>query len=608
MAEKIVLETEIKTGNSGTSVKGLKTELRELTKALGSLEQGSDAFNNAAKRAGALKEQIRGINDAIDDADPEKKFGPFARSVQGLAGGFAAAQGAMALFGSESKDLEKTLVKVQGAMALSQGINSLMEFKNDFKDLGKIVSGQVVKAFTTLKGALIATGIGALVVTLGTLIANWKEFSKAITDAFPGFKVVTDFFSNIRQIGVGTLKGLVEGFKVVGDVVAKLFEGDFSGAIDSAKKFGARVAVAYNEGYAEEDRKIKIENGLKDRKFALDLEEAKGKDIRAKRIQLMKDELSILEKGSEEYNAKLLEIETARTELRKDAAEKEKARLAKIAEDQDKKDKELLDKEEEAWKRSEEIQKEKNDKTIKDREDAFKNEVKLIEEQNFAKRLALANEFAAGTITKEQYDQTLIDLEKKKNTEIVAAGQKNYQDVTAQSKALSEAEIENVIKTAEAVKKTEEEKTKAKLDALNMTSASLNQFAELAGRETAAGKALAVAQATIDTYVSAGSAYAAAAKIDPIVLAPLAAAGAVAAGLARVKAIVSVKVPGGSGGGGGAGAPPSVPQFNPAVAQQVQGGGDVQLGMKPQKVYVVESDIRGSMNKVDVIQSNAKIG
>ncbi len=608
MAEKIVFETEVKTGNSGSSVKGLKTELRELTKALGTLEQGTDAFDQAAAKAGKLKEQLRGINDAISDADPEKAFGPFARTVQGLAGGFAAAQGAMALFGSESQELEKTLVKVQGAMALSQGINSLMEFKNDFKDLGKIVSGQVVKAFTTLKGALIATGIGALVVTLGTLIVNWKEFSKAITDAFPGFKVVTDFFSNIRQIGVGTLKGLVEGFKVVGDVVAKLFEGDFSGAIDSAKEFGERVAVAYNEGYAEEDRKIKIENGLAERKFLLDLEEAKGKDVRAKRLKLFQDELTLLKDNAELYNAKLIEIEALRTEIRKEAAEKEKERKEKLAADQDKKDKELLDKEEEAFKRSEEIQKEKNDKIIKDREDAFKNEVKLIEEQNFAKRLALANEFAAGTITKEQYDQTLIDLEKKKNTEIVAAGQKNYQDVTAQSKALSEAEITNVIKTAEAVKKTEEEKAKAKLDALNMISASLNQFSELAGRETAAGKALAVAQATIDTYVSAGSAYAAAAKIDPIVLAPLAAAGAVAAGLARVKAIVAVKVPGGNNSAPPSAAAQSVPQFNPAVAQQVQGGGDVQLGMKPQKVYVVESDIRGTMNKVDVIEANATIG
>jgi hypothetical protein len=581
MAEKIVFETEVKTGNSGSSVKGLKTELRELTKALGTLEQGSEAFNQAATRAGQLREQIRGVNDAIENADPEKKFAPFARTVQGLAGGFAAAQGAMALFGSESEDLEKTLVKVQGAMALSQGLNSLIEFKNDFKDLGKIVSGQVVKAFTTLRGALIATGIGALVVTLGTLIANWKEFSKAITDAFPGFKVVTDFFSNIRQIGVGTLKGLVEGFKVVGDVVAKLFEGDFSGAIDSAKKFGERVAVAYNEGYAEEDRKIKIENGLKDRKFALDLEEAKGKDVRAKRLQLLKDELSILEKGSEEYNAKLIEIETLRTEIRKDAAEKEKERLKKIKDDEQKAFDERMARlklELEANSAVANSKVENARREYNKTKEYYDNKIKQLEDLR-------TRAFAEIADDKISFDQRRKNLDDYLEAGLIS--QKEYSDAS--------------------VKISEEEK-KAKIDGLKQLGAAMGGFAELAGRETAAGKALAVAQATIDTYVSAGSAYAAAAKIDPIVLAPLAAAGAIAAGLARVKAIVSVKVPGGNNSAPPSAAAQSVPQFNPAVAQQVQGGGDVQLGMKPQKVYVVESDIRGTMNKVDVIEANATIG
>ena len=563
MAEKIVLETEIKTGNSGTSVKSLKSELKDLTKALGSLEQGSEAFNNAAKRAGALKEQIRGINDAIDDADPEKKFGPFARSVQGLAGGFAAAQGAMALFGSESEDLQKTLVRVQGAMALSEGINSLMEFKNDFKELGGIISKNVVKAFTTLKGAMAATGIAAIAIIVGVLVANWKEFSKAIIDAFPGFQKVIDFFSNIKQIGAGALQGLIQGFKVVGDVIAKIFKGDFSGAIDSAKEFGARVAVAYNEGYAEEDRKLKIENGLKDRKFALDLEEAKGKDVREKRIQLMKDELSILDKGSDDYNAKLIEIENLRTQLRKEAAEKQKKiddSNAEYAKEADKRMKTLAD---EAWQKE---------------VDAMMNHAQT--------KLSLSEEEA----------NALLKTRKLTDEEIAKMAFMSYSEQLAYLKKLAEDE-----------KSIDEKKAQAKIDSLKMTSASLSQFSELAGKETAAGKTLAIAAATIDTYVAAGSAYAAAAKIDPIVLAPLAAAGAVAAGLARVKAILSVKVPGG-GGGSMPSAPASVPQFNPAVAQQVQGGGDVQLGMKPQKVYVVESDIRGSMNKVDVIQSNAKIG
>jgi hypothetical protein len=553
MAEKIVFETEVKTGNSGSSVKGLKTELRELTKQLGTLEQGTDAFDKAAARAGKLKEQIRGVNDAIENADPEKKFAPFARTVQGLAGGFAAAQGAMALFGSESEDLEKTLVKVQGAMALSQGLNSLIEFKNDFKDLGNIIVKNVVKAFTTLRGAMIATGIGALVVTLGTLIANWKEFSKAITDAFPGFKVVTDFFSNIRQIGVGALKALVEGFKVVGDVVAKLFEGDFSGAIDSAKKFGERVAVAYNQGYAEEDRKIKIENGLKDRKFALDLEEAKGKDIKAKRLQLLKDELSILEKGSEEYNAKLIEIETLRTEIRKEALDKrleaEKQHELDLAE----------------WKKEAEERKKKEDK--------------------------------------------------KRDDEYLALQKKLHVDLPKQ---FSQEQINNIKYSKSVKQKLDEEETAAKIAQLQMISSALSGYAQLLGQQTAAGKALAVAQTSIDTYISASAAFknvmqSPLSKFMPdggLSLAIIAAGGAVAAGIANVRRIVSVQVPGGGGGGGSvpSASSQSVPQFNPAVAQQVQGGGDVQLGMKPQKVYVVESDIRGTMNKVDVIEANATIG
>ena len=589
MAEKIVLETEIKTGNSGSSVKSLKTELRELTKSLGNLEQGSDAFDKAAARAGKLKEQLRGINDAISDADPEKAFGPFARTVQGLAGGFAAAQGAMALFGNESEDLQKTLVRVQGAMALSEGINSLMEFKNDFKEFGETIVKNVVKAFTTLRGAIIATGIGALAVIIGTLIVNWKEFSKAITDAFPGFKVVTDFFKNIRQIGVGALQGLTEGFKVVGDVIAKLFKGDFSGAIDSAKTFGERVAVAYNEGYAEEDRKIKIENGLKDRKFALDLEEAKGKDVRAKRIQLMKDELSILQKGSEEYNAKLIEIETLRTEIRKDAAEKEKKRLEKIAEEEKKAFEKSVERAQEEF----DLYKKNQTKSLEDLKKYLKDKYDKLDEED--KKL------------KERHDKGLAYAADEKNS---------FKDRHETLKYFLEQGYITQKEYADAEAKIEKDKAQKKVEALQMTSAALIGYSQVLGQETEAGKALAAAAALVDTYLAASSIftnvsqnpYMKALPDGGLTVAIGAAAGAVVAGLARVKAIYAVEVPGGGGGGGSAPSPPAVPQFNPAVAQQVQGGGDVQLGMKPQKVYVVESDIRGTMNKVDVIQSNATIG
>ena len=560
--EKIVFEVETKTSNSTSSVKGLKQELRELTKQLGSLEQGSDAFNAAAKKAGRLKEQIRGVNDSIENADPEKKFAPFVRTISGLAGGFSAAQGAMALFGSESKDLEKTLVKVQGAMALSQGLNSLLEFKNDFKDLGSVIVKQVVKSFTTLKGAIAATGIGLLVVAVGTLITNWKAFSAAITDAFPGFKVVTNFFSNLRQIGVGTLKAIVEGFKVIGDVVSKVFEGDFSGAIKSAKTFGEKVAVAYNEGYAEEDRKIKIENGLKDRKFALDLEEAKGKDVRAKRIQLMKDELSILEKGSEEYNAKLIEIETLRTEIRKENAEKQKKYIDDLKAYSKEADARMKKLQEEAWQ-------------------------KEVDSMN-----AMSGKKVS--ITEEEGNKILAHR-KLTNEEIAKLATMSYDQQIAYIKKLKDDDI-----------KAEEDKKKAKLDTIVAVGTALGGLGQLVGEQTAAGKSLAVAQATIDTYVGATKAFA-----QGGVLGFVSAAAVIAAGLANVRKIVSTKIPGqSSGGGGGSFSAPQAPQFNPALATQVQGAGDVTLGPKPvpQKVYVVESDIRGVQNKVAVIDRNATIG
>src|SRR5690606_2649490 len=81
----------------------------------------------------------------------------------------------------------------------------------------------------------------------------------------------------------------------------------------------------------------------------------------------------------------------------------------------------------------------------------------------------------------------------------------------------------------------------------------LSHLAAILGRESAAGKAIAVAQATMDTYKAAVAAYAAGSSIGGpagVVLGPVAAGLAVGAGIANVKKILSTKVPGASGGGG----------------------------------------------------------
>ena len=90
-------------------------------------------------------------------------------------------------------------------------------------------------------------------------------------------------------------------------------------------------------------------------------------------------------------------------------------------------------------------------------------------------------------------------------------------------------------------------------EALAATSSTLGQVADLFGKESAAGKAAAIAQATIDTYLSAQKAYTATVGVPIVgpVLAPINAGLAIAAGIKNIKAITAVKVPNDSGGGGG---------------------------------------------------------
>jgi uncharacterized protein YejL (UPF0352 family) len=105
-------------------------------------------------------------------------------------------------------------------------------------------------------------------------------------------------------------------------------------------------------------------------------------------------------------------------------------------------------------------------------------------------------------------------------------------------------------------------KAKRELDRLEVRSSqektaligdALGNLSSIVGKDTVAGKAFAVAKATIDTYQSAVAAYKALAGIPVIgpALGAIAAAAAVATGIATVKKIVQVQVPGGPGGASG---------------------------------------------------------
>lgn len=196
----------------------LRKELKQLTIQLQNLDPASKEFETVARRAGQIKEQMRGVADSINDADPEKFGGKFQRTAEGIAGAFSAVTGAQALFGQQSEEIEKQMLKVQGAIALTQGISAMKELKNDATELGMSIKNTVVNAFKSLttaeminaaetgsltllqKGyaiavgtstgamkafriALAATGIGLLVVALGFLVEKMISYMSSTDDA-----------------------------------------------------------------------------------------------------------------------------------------------------------------------------------------------------------------------------------------------------------------------------------------------------------------------------------------------------------------------------------------------------------------------------------------
>lgn len=184
--------------------------------------------------------------------------------------------------------------------------------------------------------------------------------------------------------------------------------------------------------------------------------------------------------------------------------------------------------------------------------------------------------------------------------------------------ALAEKTEASITKTKKKYAEAQEKIDKLKMDTtLNVASSTLNSLSSILGTETAAGKAAAVASATIDTYKAANAAYASMAGI-PIVgpgLGAAAAAAAIVAGIANVKNILSVDTSSGSGSGISSATPSvSTPTIvtPPAVVQEVAtvrsltgASEEERLNQmaSDQRVYLVYSDVEQAGRRVQVQQS-----
>ena len=170
---------------------------------------------------------------------------------------------------------------------------------------------------------------------------------------------------------------------------------------------------------------------------------------------------------------------------------------------------------------------------------------------------------------------------------------------------------------SDARKKIAKDEANAKREAALAVADTLANVANLLGKETTAGKALAVASATISTINSAQKAYESTVGIPFVgpVLAPVNAGLALAAGYKNVQDILSVQVPGGGGGGGSAPSAsmtstPQAPSFNVigtsgANANQIS---KLTQAQEPIKAYVVASDVTTQQALNRNIVTSASLG
>jgi hypothetical protein len=179
-------------GNTEQALGSLKTQLRQATAEVQALSEKFGATSEqavaAAKRASELKDAIGDSKNLIDAFNPDTKFKAFSQTLSSVAGGFAAVQGALGLLGAEGEDVQKTLAKVQSALALSQGLEQLGDLGDAFKNVKTVA----IDAFKGIKAAIGSSGIGLLVLALGAIVAYWDEIKAAVSGVSVEQKKLTE--------------------------------------------------------------------------------------------------------------------------------------------------------------------------------------------------------------------------------------------------------------------------------------------------------------------------------------------------------------------------------------------------------------------------------
>jgi len=566
----------------------------------------------AAKRAAELRDRIGDANALTEAFNPDAKFKALTSSLSGVAGGFAAVQGAMALFGSESEDLQKTLVKVQSAMALSQGLQAVGESIDSFKQLGAVIRTQVVAAFSTLRGAIIATGVGALAVGVGLLIANFDKVKQVINDLFPSLGEFAD-----------KVKLIVQGFT------------DFIGVTSEAKRNADALTVATEAYIKSADRIIR----------ELESQNGKEKEIYDAKRDRIEKQLSLI-KGA--TAAELQAIADLNTEI-KILDNQEAKRKQKIADDAA-----AARKKEEADEKARLERAEADAQAYEDFDTKLQQRLIELDEDKVAKKRQLAYQEMQNFITDIDFENDLLDndfeadQQRLANKEAYLAEQKKIElsnlelDENQRFEIISKyANLERQLDKEITDSKKQQRESELKADEelqeakYQIAQAGLGLLASLAGdNEKLANIIFAISKALeigriISTTAGAIAQVNANTAAIPAILPPsipnpaFAAAAAIgakkiatlkigaAASIATIAAASIAKFKSGSassvqGGSEATAQAPIIPQLPAAQTTNISRQSINDLGNQAVRAYVIETDVTGNQQRMAAIKQRAR--
>lgn len=552
----------INTGQGAKTIGELKKALREIKNGMAEIgDESSDDFKRLASAAAGVKDQMADINDRIDAFNPDK-FNGLSSAARLGATGIQIATSAMALFGDQSEDVQKAMMKVQAAMSFAQAMSGIKDLKKEFQTLFAVIQANPIVAFITVLSGLAVAGLAIY---------------KAFTDTSDATKQLTKDYENQKKVTSELVTQYDREIEILSAQIGKEHE-------------------------VFEAKKKKIEAQI--------LEQESSARLHISKLQDIKDNDTLYES--------YLQV-TAAT-LRKIGADEKADQIEKlIAANKAERAQEDIKAAEDSLKQIGDLRAQLTALTITEQNrqqavftKAREDEKKAIEENK--------NEWEAAIAESEKYlmdqDARLTEMLNKRKE----AREQDERDRAAYVKAKqAEEERQHQLEMAR-IRAENELRKKARTEDIKLASAAFGVLADLSKKNAKLHKAFSVAQTLVDTFMAAQGAYNSQLSIptpDAPIRAAIAAGIAIAQGLGRVKAILAVDVdnPSASAGGaaasGGGGGGMSMLQSAPQGSQPsglVDAEGNVtpqNQQNEPQRVYVLESDITTTQNNVAVIQNMA---